>query len=216
MANEQGMERLMSSLNRAKNIIANDSKNGIGNSRGKSVGWDTDVPLSYSNNTLKESYNDYDEYDEKPMVIEQVGNNKNLSKLPPEIYESMTSNPIDTTPLGQGIDEYMQNVSVLDKFNLSQKLSNNNQRKKIVTETKEQQASSNIDYSMIKMIVEECMRKYTSALKKTILTESKQTDVNDEIQAMKIGDKFSFITKNGNLYEAKLTFIKNINEKGGK
>ena len=76
---------------------------------------------------------------------------------------------------------------------------------------------SNIDYSMIKMIVEDCMRKYTSALKKSILSESKINENVGTLQAMKIGDKFSFITSNGDLYEAKLTFIKNMNtKKGGK
>ena len=67
------------------------------------------------------------------------------------------------------------------------------------------------------MIVEDCMRKYTSALKKSILSESKINENVGTLQAMKIGDKFSFITSNGDLYEAKLTFIKNMNtKKGGK
>ena len=40
---------------------------------------------------------------------------------------------------------------------------------------------------------------------------------NLNITVPKIGDKFSFITSNGDLYEAKLTFIKNMNtKKGGK
>ena len=65
---------------------------------------------------------------------------------------------------------------------------------------------------MIKMIVEDCMKKYTSALKKSMINESKNSD--DSLKAMKIGDKFSFITKNGDLYEAELKFVKNINKKG--
>ena len=60
------------------------------------------------------------------------------------------------------------------------------------------------------------MRKYTSALKKSILNESKNADTNGTLKAMKVGDKFSFITDNGDLYEAKLTFIKNLNKKGEK
>ena len=57
------------------------------------------------------------------------------------------------------------------------------------------------------------MRKYSSALKKTIINESKTTSNEGTLKAMKVGDKFSFITDNGDLYEAKLTFIKNINKK---
>jgi hypothetical protein len=88
------------------------------------------------------------------------------------------------------------------------------QPQKQIVETTQQTNNSNVDYSMIKMIVEECMRKYVGTLKKTILNESK-TSSNGELQAMKIGDKFSFITKNGDLYEAELKFIKNLNNKKG-
>jgi hypothetical protein len=76
-----------------------------------------------------------------------------------------------------------------------------------------QQVNASVDYSMIKMIVEESVRKYTSALKKSILSEAKQSQNNDTLKALKIGDKFTFVTDNGDLYEAKLTFVKNINKK---
>ena len=88
------------------------------------------------------------------------------------------------------------------------------QPQKQIVETTQSTNNSNVDYSMIKMIVEECMRKYVGSLKKTILNESKSNS-SDELQAMKIGDKFSFITKNGDLYEAELKFIKNLNNKKG-
>lgn len=145
------------------------------------------------------------------------------SKLPMEIINSFKNNHIDTSPLGLSTQ-----ASVLDRidFNTQGGLFHESKipttapiveqavPKQVVTE--QNQMIGGVDYSMIKMIVDECMRKYTSALKKTILTENKNSDSNGTLKAMKIGDKFTFVTDNGDLYEAKLTFIKNISKKGEK
>jgi hypothetical protein len=165
--------------------------------------------------------NESTEYDyEEPSYVQPIngfGINQNSIKntnLPSEIFESMTKNVIDTKPLSSGLPEL--GGSVLDNLNIKPK-----QTKKIVNEQimQPQQISSNIDYSLIKTIVEDCVKKYSSALKKSILNESKEMteNKNGTLQAMKIGEKFCFIDNEGNLYEAKLTFIKNINtKKGGK
>lgn len=138
------------------------------------------------------------------------------SKLPSAILESFKNKQIDTSVMGLSTTG-----SVLDRinFNTQGALFEQTQPKqevkevKVVTEQTQPIVSTSVDYSMIKMIVEECMRKYSSALKKTIINESKTTSNEGTLKAMKVGDKFSFITDNGDLYEAKLTFIKNINKK---
>ena len=138
------------------------------------------------------------------------------SKLPSAILESFKNKQIDTSVMGLSTTG-----SVLDRinFNTQGALFEQTQPKqevkevKVVTEQTQPTISTSVDYSMIKMIVEECMRKYSSALKKTIINESKTTSNEGTLKAMKVGDKFSFITDNGDLYEAKLTFIKNINKK---
>lgn len=129
-------------------------------------------------------------------------------KLPKEILESMTTNPIgQTTPTS----------SILDELNLATNGELLNQPQQIT----EQQTvspmpiSSTIDYSMIRMICEETMRKYIGSLKKSMLNESKNSDSNT-LKAMKIGDKFSFVTNNGEIYEAKLEYKGNINKKATK
>ena len=147
---------------------------------------------------------------------------KRNSKLPMEIIESFKTTQIDTSVLGLGTTG-----SVLDRinFNTNGQLFQESAPQQIVTESKPETktiteqatiATAQIDYSMIKMIVEECVRKYTSALKKSILNESKIVNENSTLKAMKIGDKFTFVTDNGDLYEAKLTFVKNINKKAEK
>lgn len=138
------------------------------------------------------------------------------SKLPSAILESFKNKQIDTSVMGLSTTG-----SVLDRinFNTQGALFEQTQPKqevkevKVVTEQTQPTVSTSVDYSMIKMIVEECMRKYSSALKKTIINESKTASNEGTLKAMKVGDKFSFITDNGDLYEAKLTFIKNINKK---
>ena len=126
------------------------------------------------------------------------------SKLPKEILESMQKNPINQ--VGS-----IATPSILDQLNIvPPKKEIVQEEKKIITET---QTSQNIDYSMIKMIVEDCVKKYTSALKKSIINESKLNENDNSLKAMKIGNKFSFITENGDLYEAELKFVKNINRK---
>lgn len=75
------------------------------------------------------------------------------------------------------------------------------------------QQQSSIDYSLLKLIIEEAVKKSTAALSKKLITEAKDNqDKNNNLSVMNIGKEFSFITKNGDLYKAKLTFIKNINK----
>lgn len=209
---------LSAAFSKARNMIQKDSANNIGNSLGnissvfdtmpnvQSYPMNEDVDYEYNEPIYKQPINTFG--------IQQ-SNIKNTN-LPTEIFESMTKNVIDTKPLSNGMPEL--GGSVLDNLKIQPK-----QTKKIVNEQimQPQQISSNIDYSLIKTIVEDCVKKYSSALKKSILNESKELMKENvgTLQAMKLGNKFSFVDDEGNLYEAKLTFIKNLNEnknKGGK
>ena len=68
-----------------------------------------------------------------------------------------------------------------------------------------------IDYPMIRTIVEDIVRKYTSSLSKKMLSESKGS-VN-ELTTMTLGKSFKFLDRQGNIYEATLKKIGNINNK---
>lgn len=209
---------LSAAFSKARNMIQKDSANNIGNSLGN-ISSVFDTMPNVQSYPMNENV-DY-EYNE-PIYTQpintfgiQQSNIKNTN-LPTEIFESMTKNVIDTKPLSNGMPEL--GGSVLDNLKIQPK-----QTKKIVNEQimQPQQISSNIDYSLIKTIVEDCVKKYSSALKKSILNESKELMKENvgTLQAMKLGNKFSFVDDEGNLYEAKLTFIKNLNEnknKGGK
>lgn len=197
------LERFMAAQNRAKKLIQMDMSGELNKYSGKAA----EIYESNMNGSTPQQTQQSYSYKtpEKPLSIPQN------SKLPKEIIESFKSKQIDVSPLGYGVTS-----SILDEVNMRTQgqLFNEQKTQNAVVENNTTQQSTNVDYSMIKMIVEDCMKKYTSALKKSLLNENQTKSKNDQLQAMKIGDKFSFITKNGDLYEADLKFIKNINKKG--
>ena len=190
---------------RARKLIQMDTNGTLGQIKQKAI---SEGKVSYSPNgdVMAQSIDEYRPYNNSAIPT----NIKSKSKLPTEIIESFKKQPSPTDYQGSVLD-MVQQASGGKIFS---------EEKHVTVEqptNKQPIVQSNIDYSMIKMIVEDCMRKYTSALKKSILSESKINENVGTLQAMKIGDKFSFITSDGDLYEAKLTFIKNMNtKKGGK
>jgi hypothetical protein len=125
------------------------------------------------------------------------------SKLPKEILESFATNQIDYSKLS--------NDSVLDFVDIQPM-----EQREVIQEEYEgaSQPSINtgVDYSLIKDIVESTVKKYMGAYTKKIISESKNNNSLSDLKAIKMGDTFSFITENGDVFEAKLTFKRNIHE----
>lgn len=136
----------------------------------------------------------------RPFQTETMG--AVASKLPKEIVESFASNVIDPGFTGG---------SVLDTMNIDMP-----QQQPIREEAKPQtsqvlpSAGGNIDYSLIKTIVESAVKKYVGAYTKKILSEGVNSRGGSELKAIRLGESFNFITNDGDLYEAKLVFKKNI------
>lgn len=204
---DENVSRFMQAQNKARKLIQMDSKGTLD---------------SYKNKAMQEGRMSYNSNGEVTITTSSTSNyntqsfqgvpqmSSSNSKLPKEILESFKTQP----SVGMGM---ISEGSVLDVVN---NMSNNQlfEEKHSVHEQVPMSSQSNVvnsstvDYSMIKMIVEDCMKKYMSALKKSMLNEQKENN-NGTLQAMKIGDKFSFITNTGDLYEAELKFIKNIKTK---
>ena len=134
-------------------------------------------------------------------VSVQKGISRSGMKLPKEILESMTNEPLEA-----------ETISVLDQLNMPvlSEQTTNNATQNLITE-QAPVSSGFVDYGMIRMICEETIRKYMGSLKKTIINESKNN--NSNLKALKIGESFSFITEDGDIYEAKMEFKGNINKK---
>ena len=127
------------------------------------------------------------------------------NNVPSIIRESFQANP----PMAQ------QDVSssVLDDV-FGDVLTENTQPKRTVqriTETTQSVNSSQIDYPMIRTIVEEIVRKYTSSLGKKMLNENKQGEIN----TIAFGKSFKFLDNAGNIYECTMKKVGNVHDKKG-
>ena len=147
----------------------------------------------------------YTSYEEQPLQF----NTPSSRKLPKEILESFKKTNIDTT-------SFAPETSVLDQMGIRPQKAQKSVRSQINEEksTPVQTTSTNgIDYSLIKMIVEESVKKYMGAYTKKILSESVNKESNNPVHTIQMGDRFNFVTKNGDLYEAQLVFKRNLKEK---
>lgn len=136
------------------------------------------------------------------MPVQSTQQNFSNSKLPKEILESFKSNYIDQSA-------FNPNKSVLDTPGIINETVSYDEPV-MNKQSVQEQGSSKIDYELIKSIVESAVKKYVGAYTKKMLTENKE----NTIQAVRFnGEKFAFITKNGDLYEAKLTYKSNIKDK---
>ena len=124
--------------------------------------------------------------------------------LPKEIVEAFKQNPIGNDPIDTTNDEVQEVKQIM-------KNSNNLPTQNVINE----QTTNGVDYGLIKTIIESAVKKYANALNKRIISENKSTAKGNisELKAMKIGNKFSFISENGDIYEAKLTYKGNIKDK---
>lgn len=108
-----------------------------------------------------------------------------------------------------GADETTENNDVKAVRNIIE-LTNGLSSRQIANEEPQQ---TQINYETIKQIVETTVKKYAVALNKKIINEIKSNGNISDLKAMKIGNKFSFISEDGDIYEAKLTFKGNVKDK---
>jgi len=134
--------------------------------------------------------------------------------VPSIIRESFANNPIDESALYAGLGDG-RDLSFLNESMPTQQVQapSSQEIRQIINESAPQamQAPQQIDYPMIRTIVEEIVRKYAVSLKNKILTEDKQN--MNEVNTVMLGKSFKFLAKNGDIYEAKLTKVANINDK---
>lgn len=138
----------------------------------------------------------------KVIVNEEV---MKQSRMPKAVLESFKKNPGASTEMPK---------SVLDGLGLETLQAMRNES--VSNEPVQQPAGNvNIDYSLLRTIINEAVqenvKKYISALSKKLLSESVNVGGNS-VQAVKLGKNFSFITENGDVYEATLSYKTNLNE----
>ena len=133
------------------------------------------------------------------------------SNIPRAIVESFSKNPIDTSmisSIGGSSNSVLDTIGIQEQARTVQP---QNTSSTIQEQHTVQTQVQGIDYPMIRTIVEGIVRKYTSSLSKKMLSESKGS-VN-ELTTMTLGKSFKFLDRQGNIYEATLKKIGNINNK---
>lgn len=145
-------------------------------------------------------------FDVPQYASTQTQNVPKNSKLPKAILESFSNNPIE-------IPEY--NGSILDDIGVpyeQQPTKKTIARQQVIRESTPNVTTANVDYSLIKTIVEDCVKRGMASLKKSMITEN-TSNTNNQLALLKIGESFKFVTSNGDIYEAKLIKKGNVNEK---
>ena len=133
------------------------------------------------------------------------------SNIPRAIVESFSKNPIDTSmisSIGGSSNSVLDTIGIQEQARTVQP---QNTSSTIQEQHTVQTQVQGIDYPTIRTIVEDIVRKYTSSLSKKMLSESKGS-VN-ELTTMTLGKSFKFLDRQGNIYEATLKKIGNINNK---
>lgn len=220
------MEKFKLAQERAKKLIHSDARQEI--AEGKTSKYiptlKESISKSHASMTQDTSFDDYEVNEPNYLNEEQMSNIhakaqsmpintsngiKN-SKVPSAILKEFASNPIDTSSLETNMGMESQS-SVLDMMGIKPK------QKQIIKESNSVPivqpnvtTNTTVDYSLIKTIVEDCMRKMIPTIKKSVLTENKNTD--DNVSLIKLGKNFKFVTSNGDIYEAVLKKTGNLNE----
>ena len=173
------------------------------------------------NSSLNEEVNVVPQTANQPMMQAPINNGNINSNVPSIIRESFQKNPIDMSMLGQGSildtigvknqnrNNINEQVSSTDNSQFNDFVKRENQSRPIVQESIN---GVQIDYPMIRTIVEDIVRKYTSSLSKKMLNESSNGRLN-ELTTFTVGKSFKFLDKQVNIYEATLKKIGNINNK---
>lgn len=153
------------------------------------------------------------------IATRQMG--ENASNVPQAIREAFMNNPIDDSALYDAMAGDGRDISFLTE-GLEQpkeivKPSQNVRQivnEGIGTQTQMQYAqTAQIDYPMIRTIVEEIVRKYAVSLNKKIISEGKQAQSVPTINTIALGETFKFLDSEGNIYEGKLVKKGNIKKK---
>lgn len=159
---------------------------------------------------------------EAPMITREMG--ENASNVPAAIREAFMNNPIDESSLygaftagGDGSLDFLNEMAMPQQQ--PQITQPTQDVRQIVNEgmgytsSSQPQVSAQIDYPMIRTIVEEIVRKYAVSLKKNILAENKQGTPINQVNTIALGETFKFLTKDGTIYECTMRKVGNINNK---
>ena len=154
-----------------------------------------------------------------PSFGGQMG--ENAANVPAAIREAFMNNPIDESELysafggGDGRDvsfltealDIAPQPAYTPPQNVRQIVNEGIQQQQQYTP--QYQSAPQIDYPMIRTIVEEIVRKYATSLNKRIVNEGKGSEIN----TIALGKNFRFLASDGTIYECSMKKVGNVNDR---
>ena len=165
------------------------------------------------------SKNSYDAEEEMEKIKSRNTQNINIrtdSKIPAAILEEMIRNPYNLDPnivndskmtvLEDKLKEKNFSSKGIAKAQEIQKRLDEQEKSKVNEIQQKQQTSSmpqsgGVDYSIIKMIIENAIDERLSKLQASILNESKDNSNSKQTSMIMLGDNFTFVDTSGNMYK---------------
>lgn len=207
-ANMQAVERIKAARERSLKIMQMDkSMDKIAENKRDNIETSLNEDVQYS---TQPSYQGVQRQSVAPIRSGGPMNGAGAQHVPSVIRESFAADP--------GFDESSAMMNMLSTPGDLSMLAPASPapRRQAVTENVQQatqpvQYQQQVDYPMIRTIVEEIVRKYASSLNKKIINESKGG--TSSLNTMVIGDKFKFLDDAGNVYECTMKKVGNIRNK---
>ena len=207
-ANMQAVERIKAARERSLKIMQMDkSMDKIAENKRDNIETSLNEDVQYS---TQPSYQGAQRQSVAPIRSGGPMNGAGAQHVPSVIRESFAADP--------GFDESSAMMNMLSTPGDLSMLAPASPapRRQAVTENVQQatqpvQYQQQVDYPMIRTIVEEIVRKYASSLNKKIINESKGG--TSSLNTMVIGDKFKFLDDAGNVYECTMKKVGNIRNK---
>ena len=160
----------------------------------------------------------YDPHEEMKRIKERREHGGSIdyshSKLPRQIIESIAANPLDMTVVDPKMDAFTEKLkqTLPNSFNRSYEIQEklekqDRQELNEVQGNNNASASVNVDYELIKTIVESVVDKKINELKKGMVNENLSYGSNSSLKAMKLGEKFLFLDSDNNIFECQMKYI---------
>ena len=161
----------------------------------------------------------YDPHEEMKRIKERREHGGSIdyshSKLPRQIIESIAANPLDMTVVDPKMDALTERLkqTLPNSFNRSyeiqEKLEKQDRQElnEVQGNNNATSASVNVDYELIKTIVESAVDKKINELKKGMVNENLSYGSNSSLKAMKLGEKFLFLDSDNNIFECQMKYI---------
>ena len=161
----------------------------------------------------------YDPHEEMKRIKERREHGGSIeyshSKLRKQIIESIAANPLDMTVVDPKMDAFTEKLkqTLPNSFNRSyeiqEKLEKQDRQElnEVQGNNNATSASVNVDYELIKTIVESVVDKKINELKKGMVNENLSYGSNSSLKAMKLGEKFLFLDSDNNIFECQMKYI---------